>query len=868
MLPRLVPAIARRLLSSRLAALMFLGAAVLFALPALGPAAADSEDLFIEQARVLAQNDPANSPAADRAQDDPRAAWTLERDIEAHALLVNLLSAYDAGDMPAYFAVRADYEELSAKQAGNGVAGTYAESLAAQLRALSKAGATERYQWAGSAPASLYLVTQDTFVLSPLVPVLPFLATDSHEGYLGYDGSYDYLLWVVILVAVSCAAASLQVRGRLAAQLPASPRRRLFASSVATALVALAAVALVCAPGFLIALARNGFGDLAYPVTRVVFTTVVTQTVGATLLQRAALLALVSLAISLLAHLSASLLDSVVPALLVMIAATGFTLVPGYFGSNMAFQPIAAFLPTTYLDVAGATGAYSSVPLTVDVPQLDFAMGAAVMGATCAALAAVLTLVAPLGAVAGGLPAVCGRILGRGVPAAGSARGSSGFAVAAFAGRAPRAGEGAGSKPGGAGAAGAGAASAGAAGAGAISPETAASFASYTRALFRLALFGPWLYALVAIMSAAFLLPAFFNISPDMAEFSVSRYRDGELKQADAALASGLLQRGSSEAADLQRLRDQLSGFVYGATPADQYRSLAAYERSGAELARVGSPALQMVRSAPVDLMRSEAKAQLLERVAAEPDPMLFDLSVRMPGSFYLSFLYGAVPFVFWLVPSITTALAIAALRTRGSLVQQAPVALGMELAAGCLVASVLALAVLALVVFPGTAVATARNGIGELGYPVVYLQNGSVVSSTVGRAILSGAAVQALASTLAVTMLLAVAQLTRSFRATCVAAAVTVVAAVLAAQASALAPAGGTLSLALGWMPLTYLDVARTVGAAGYGLVSGSGVSALVGATVLSASIPMVLAVCCFVLSDRSRHAAVAARPTIVLRN
>ena len=59
-----------------------------------------------------------------------------------------------------------------------------------------------------------------------------------------------------------------------------------------------------------------------------------------------------------------------------------------------------------------------------------------------------------------------------------------------------------------------------------------------------------------------------------------------------------------------------------------------------------------------------------------------------------------------------------------------------------------------------------------------------------------------------------------------------------LAVNASALAPADSIASVALGWLPLTYLDVARVVGTVGYGLISGCGCLRLAACIVLAVSL------------------------------
>ena len=351
---------------------------------------------------------------------------------------------------------------------------------------------------------------------------------------------------------------------------------------------------------------------------------------------------------------------------------------------------------------------------------------------------------------------------------------------------------------------------------------------------------GPALYALALIMAAALVVPAVFSVDTNVRDFSVESYKNMQLRQLYAQLESGAYAQDSDEYHMLQRQADALSGYVYSETSAKGYASLAEYERLRLEAADLPT----LAQNDPVgDPLRVEAKIALLEGLAASDQLELYNMSTRMPGSFYLSFVFGAAPFAFWLAPACVTALLIARHRCRGSLIQQAPVSFTVELGAGCVVASAIALAVLVLVVIPGTAYATMRNGVGEMGYPVVFIQSGGVVATTVASALMSGAGVQALASAFVVVFLACIERATRSFRSVCVAAAAMLALAALAVNASALAPADSIASVALGWLPLTYLDVARVVGTAGYGLISGCGVSAFAACIVLAASLPVMVA-------------------------
>lgn len=821
-------AVVRRVFTSRPIVLLIIALAALFCLPLAGPSfefERGIEQSYVEMFRDMVFDDPAESlyHIANDGSEYHQRLW--EEDLARNELYKQMIEAYDAGDMPRYFALRAEEAGLSATSQGD--IRQSQELDAAWYGALADVGAQEAYYYVGSMPASLYLVAHGHGFFAPLSPLLPFLNRDMGHGDFAYDYGFDFLLWLVPIGAVAMAAASLQARGRLGTQYPASPRCRLLVASLCTALATLLALALIMAPGFLLACARNGFGDLSYPVVHIAFTTLETSTVGIVLLKTAALYVLIALCLSLLAHLSAALLDSVAPALLLYVTGVLATYMPGFYGGAMAIDDITACLPWAYLWVGYAVGMYGGAAthsITCDVPGMDFASGAFVLGATVAGLTIALLLAAPLATRSLSLPA--GLRLRRGERLGRAEGGGTGLRM----------------RPG----------------------------LVYTAALFRMVLSGPWVYAIALVMAGAVLVPALFSIRQDMSEYTVRHYQQGVYARLGEAVTGGIFEEGSQEAEDARRAHGLLSDFVTASGSAAQFRALAAYERFCAELSQRGSPVLGLASGTAgeaFDAERAEAKAVLLERVAALPDPSLYALSELMPGSFYLSFLYGTLPFAVWLVPSVTAALAVAALRCRGGFLQQVPVSHRMELLSGCAVAFVIAVLMLVVVAIPGTAAATARNGLGSLDYPVVYVQSGAVVASTVGAALLEGAGVQALVSGLAVSMLLAVEALTRSFRSVCVAAVLGAGLAMLAVNASVLAAGEGFVAMALGWLPLTYFDVARTVGAAGYDFASGAGISTFAACLALGVSIPLVLAVCGFAQSVRLGRAQAWHRSTTVQR-
>ena len=880
---RYLRVLARRVFKSRAIVLLVLALQVLYLLPALG---ASSDPLSFErfeienmrtfqtsEAVAARSTDGAVGPGYEDYLETPQGAWQHAQELEMAQAADRAVAAFDAGDMPAYFTAHADLLELTYQQK-HGVDAGNTLARAAQYRALAAAGERTTYSFTGDMPAAVYAASDTKGLLVPFTPYIPLLTESDAGGSRLYNDACEFLFYLVLLLVVTVRGASLQARERLAAQLPAGSCRRALMASISTAALALATLGLVCLPGLVCAALGSGIGSLAYPVVFGSGTAFTVTTVGAVLAQTVAIYALIALAFSLAAHASAVWCGSVLPAAVLLLGSMVVPLFPGYFGRFSAFRDIAAWLPCSYYNVGYAVGTYALLPSERALSAISFANGLIALGIANLVLGIVLVMAAKSPVTARlfsrtrerRMPAEVRRAGWNGAPwrNPGAVASSSASAYARTPSALPSCKSGC-TDP-----------------AARVRLRVLVStghrptgFLSYTAALFRLMLSGPAVYAVAVLMALAFLVPAVFSLDPDVSALSASRYvtnsmaSTGVLKRLEDELSSGAYAKDSVAYGQLERQRDLITGFIWGQTPAERFQSLASYDRYCLELHEQGSNVLMPdLGGVAFDPVQTEARARMAEQLAALDDPELYSLGTRMPGGFYLSFVYGAAPFALWLIPAVTSALLVARRHARGSLIRQAPVSPVVELAAGCLVAFVLAITVLAIVVVPGTAVATARNGIGDLGYPVVYVQNGAVIASTVLRAILSGAALQALVSAAAVVFLMAVAQMTRSWRAVCGAAVLGLAGSLLAMGASALAPSDGLLSLLLGWFPLTYLDVASIVGAAGYTFASGAGISMVAGMISLAISLPVMVIVSLLTVRVRQRRYAASAQLNMVRLN
>lgn len=265
-----------------------------------------------------------------------------------------LRAAVAATDATSYYHALAVYYDDMAADAGNTGDARYYQAQALQAEGLARLAQPRTYLLPQTMPTLVYLTSN----IGALLPLLaPFLPTD---GTMGYDGSLDFLLWIVpIIIAALTAAPS---------RMLAFDWRRAWLHSTAAGVLAAFAVAV---PAAAIAFFRNGLGEAAQPVVYLAGDgTVVATTVGAVVGERALLLAGIAALIATLAIISHKVFHSRMPAGIITSAGVLLAAQPWYFDILSPVRAIASCLPTTYLDPSRATGTYQ--PYIGAIPKNGF----------------------------------------------------------------------------------------------------------------------------------------------------------------------------------------------------------------------------------------------------------------------------------------------------------------------------------------------------------------------------------------------------------------------------------------------------------------------------------------------------------------
>lgn len=265
-----------------------------------------------------------------------------------------LRAAVVATDATSYYRALAVYYDNMASDAGNTGDARYYQAQALQAEGLARLEQPRTYLLPQTMPALVYLASN----IGALLPLAaPFLPAD---GTAGYDGSLDFLLWIVpIIIAALTAAPS---------RMLTSDWRMGWLRSAAAGLLAAFAVT---APAAAITFFRNGPGEAAQPVVYLAGDgTVVATTVGAVVGERTLLLAGIAALVATLAIASHKVLHSRVPAGIITSAGVLLAAQPWYFNILSPVRAFASRLPTTYLDPSRATGAYQ--PCIGAIPNNGF----------------------------------------------------------------------------------------------------------------------------------------------------------------------------------------------------------------------------------------------------------------------------------------------------------------------------------------------------------------------------------------------------------------------------------------------------------------------------------------------------------------
>ncbi len=265
-----------------------------------------------------------------------------------------LRAAVAATDATRYYRALAAYYDGMAADTGNTGDARYYQAQALQAEGLAELEQPRTYLLPQTMPTLVYLASN----IGALLPLLaPFLPTD---GTMGYDGSLDFLLWIVPIIIAALTATPSRV-------FTLNLRKGWLRSTTAGVLAAFA----VTAPAAAIMFFRNGPGEAAQPVIYLAGDgTIVATTVGAVVGERALLLAGIAALVATFAIASHRVFHSRVPAGIITSAGVLLAVQPWYFDILSPVRAIASRLPTTYLDPSRATGAYQ--PYIGAIPKNGF----------------------------------------------------------------------------------------------------------------------------------------------------------------------------------------------------------------------------------------------------------------------------------------------------------------------------------------------------------------------------------------------------------------------------------------------------------------------------------------------------------------
>lgn len=292
----------------------------------------------------------------------------LEREEERSGLTPNMVRAQSetkdradllravvaAPDATRYYRALAIYYDDMAASMGNAGDARHFQAQAILAKGLAELDRPRAYLLPQTMPVLVYLASN----MGALLPlVAPFLPAD---GTTGYDGSLDFLLWIVPIIIAAFTATPLRAR-------TFNWRRGWLRSTAAGLLAAFA----VTAPAASVAFFRNGLGEVAQPVVYLAGDgSVVATSVGAVVGERALLLAGIAALVATLATASRKVFHSRVPAGIIASAGVLLAVQPWYFDILSPVRTIASHLPTTYLNPSRATGTYQ--PYIGAIPENGF----------------------------------------------------------------------------------------------------------------------------------------------------------------------------------------------------------------------------------------------------------------------------------------------------------------------------------------------------------------------------------------------------------------------------------------------------------------------------------------------------------------
>ena len=253
----------------------------------------------------------------------------------------------------------------------------------------------------------------------------------------------------------------------------------------------------------------------------------------------------------------------------------------------------------------------------------------------------------------------------------------------------------------------------------------------YVKALATIILKNPLLWVVTLLCAAMIALPAI---------------------KGDDIFSGRLLSREMLEEDDLYPMRQNLSDAAKSGVPQevqDEWReeidllnravhaeSDREYAELRAELARRDIEMTRTGRLLGFTEAEYESEALFFERLAAMPDPVIYENNADASATWYLSS-QGSQPLIFWMLPLLVAACGVVGAVQGRRFLAQAPISPALAFLSQVFLLILLSLLFLALVCLPAFVLQTVRAGVGDLGYPVVQLMAGEQFDQTVGSVLL-----------------------------------------------------------------------------------------------------------------------------------
>lgn len=132
-----------------------------------------------------------------------------------------------------------------------------------------------------------------------------------------------------------------------------------------------------------------------------------------------------------------------------------------------------------------------------------------------------------------------------------------------------------------------------------------------------------------------------------------------------------------------------------------------------------------------------DSQALFFKRMAALPNPVLYENCAEAPATWYLSYQSAARPLILWMLPTLIVAASVVDAMRGNRLLAQVPIAPSARLMAQAVLIIALSLILLFAICLPSFVLQAVRIGIGDLNYPVVQLMAGAQFDETIGSVLL-----------------------------------------------------------------------------------------------------------------------------------